>query len=623
MSNVLEMKFDPATIEHLGVQMYYTLPPVIAELVSNSYDADAKKVDVRLSDIGEKSIVISDNGHGMTFLDINDKFLMIGRNRRKNENKELVIQKTESGNRNAIGKKGLGKLSFFGIAKTVTIETIRDNKKNVFSLDWDILLKSGNLYKPEIIQRDIQTDDSPGTKIILSNINRSSAFDSYNIAHNLAKTFSIFNEPDFDVFIHHNSNGPIEVKNELRYDNISSEFEWDFPLSADVIDLKYENSSKIQGKIISALDPVSSAMKGISLFSRGKLVNDHEFYDEKASSFGYAYITGFLDVSFIDDWKKDVIATNRKSLNWEDEDANKLRLYLTEIVKYVYKEQRKRKKESQLKVVQKIAGINLEEWQKGLPSHERKLSKKMTDAILSSEGIPTEKQAELIKFVKDSFQFEAFKEFANELEDIDYIDTESILRLLKEWDFIEKREMYKLALGRVETISKFEKLIDENALEVKEIHPFFEKFPWVLDPRINMFKREVTYSQILKERYPESELDEKNRRIDFLCTSVSNHKFIIELKRPKHELKLKDINQAKDYRSFLEESIGTTQQSPNKVIAYIIGGKIDFNDRQMRDEIDTMSNSDKVYVKTFNELLNDAKNYHHEFIEQFEALNTK
>jgi DNA mismatch repair ATPase MutL len=81
MSDFLEMQFDPATIEHLGVQMYYTLPPVIAELVSNSYDADATKVDVFLNDNNEKTIIINDDGHGMTFDDINDKFLKIGRNK--------------------------------------------------------------------------------------------------------------------------------------------------------------------------------------------------------------------------------------------------------------------------------------------------------------------------------------------------------------------------------------------------------------------------------------------------------------------------------------------------------------------------------------------------------------
>ena len=36
-----EMDFDIATIEHLGLQMYSTLPPVIGELVANAWDANA------------------------------------------------------------------------------------------------------------------------------------------------------------------------------------------------------------------------------------------------------------------------------------------------------------------------------------------------------------------------------------------------------------------------------------------------------------------------------------------------------------------------------------------------------------------------------------------------------
>jgi len=105
----LIMKFDPQTIEHLGIQMYYTLPPVISELVSNSYDADATEVTVLFNDQGSKQIVVQDNGHGMTFDDINSKFLKIGRNRRE----KTKSQKSESQNRYVIGKKGIGKLSFF------------------------------------------------------------------------------------------------------------------------------------------------------------------------------------------------------------------------------------------------------------------------------------------------------------------------------------------------------------------------------------------------------------------------------------------------------------------------------------------------------------------------------
>ncbi|HDC4371601.1 TPA: hypothetical protein O8L32_004737 [Enterobacter cloacae] len=38
------MTFDPKTIEHLGVKMYSTLPPALAELISNAYDADSENV---------------------------------------------------------------------------------------------------------------------------------------------------------------------------------------------------------------------------------------------------------------------------------------------------------------------------------------------------------------------------------------------------------------------------------------------------------------------------------------------------------------------------------------------------------------------------------------------------
>ena len=34
------MSFEPMTIEHLGLRLYSTLPPVLSELVSNSHDAE-------------------------------------------------------------------------------------------------------------------------------------------------------------------------------------------------------------------------------------------------------------------------------------------------------------------------------------------------------------------------------------------------------------------------------------------------------------------------------------------------------------------------------------------------------------------------------------------------------
>ncbi|NJO02573.1 MAG: hypothetical protein HC880_13595 [Bacteroidia bacterium] len=148
----LRMEFDPNTIEHLGIQMYSTLPPVIAELIANSYDAEATQVYIYLEDENEKQITIADNGHGMSFSEINENFLKIGRNRREVERS----QKSRNGKRLVIGKKGIGKLSFFGISSLIEVETVKDGLYNKFRMDWIKLKeegKEGKTYKPEIIEK--------------------------------------------------------------------------------------------------------------------------------------------------------------------------------------------------------------------------------------------------------------------------------------------------------------------------------------------------------------------------------------------------------------------------------------------------------------------------------------
>ncbi|EGT3624741.1 TIGR02391 family protein, partial [Morganella morganii] len=133
MNAKYEMKFDPHTIEHLGVKMYSTLPPALAELISNAYDADAENVILTFVEAGgKKSISIKDDGFGMSSDDIQNRFLVIGRNRRKHDGD---IPSPRFG-RYATGKKGLGKLALFGLAKEIIIDTIKNGKRNRFSLNW-------------------------------------------------------------------------------------------------------------------------------------------------------------------------------------------------------------------------------------------------------------------------------------------------------------------------------------------------------------------------------------------------------------------------------------------------------------------------------------------------------
>ena len=69
-----EMRFDPQTIKHLGLRMYSTLAPALAEIISNSYDADATNVIVTLIEENgyPKEIKVVDDGIGLSHDEISN-----------------------------------------------------------------------------------------------------------------------------------------------------------------------------------------------------------------------------------------------------------------------------------------------------------------------------------------------------------------------------------------------------------------------------------------------------------------------------------------------------------------------------------------------------------------------
>ena len=624
---MLEMKFDPNVITHLGIQMYSTLPPVISELISNAYDADATEVKIYLNDKDqEKSIIIEDNGHGMSFDEINDKFLLIGRNRRKDDQSD----KSKSGKRWVIGKKGIGKLAFFGIATQVEISTIQNYLKTTFLLNWDDIQSqraNTGIYHPKILESDISIKQKSGTTIKLTKIKRKTGFSAQDLALSLSKAFHVFDEEDFQVNIFHNQQtDPLLISNSLRYQDFDCFVKWEAPwveinLTSEEKDKYEEYLKKITGCLIASKErTIPEKMRGIALFSRGKLVNEYAFYGLSATSFGYSYLTGWLNVDFIEDFSEDVISTNRRSLNWETDETKLLEELLQILIKKFYNFQKDAKENDKKQEIEEIVGINLDNWYETLPKHERKLAKKIMNQIIQAEGLEPEKTSNLIRYVQDSYQFTSFKELAADISKNNFDHPEQILKLMSEWQLIEAREFYKLAEVRLETIKKFEEYIAQNAKEVPVLHNFLKQFPWLLDPRIMSFKDEVTFSSLLKEKYPDETLDINDRRIDFLCQRFADSFFIIELKRPKGTISHKEITQALDYVNFIAQRLGN--EKGTKVCCYLIAERL-VDTPSVTMTAEALQKGGSVYVKTYSELLANAKSYHNEFIEKYESMTRK
>ncbi|RCR55039.1 ATP-binding protein, partial [Vibrio harveyi] len=144
-----EIQIDMNVLNHLGMSLYSNTPAVLTEIISNAWDADANEVTINL-DKANSEVVITDDGHGMTKEHIINRFLKVGYARRNDKR-----EKSDSGKRQVMGRKGIGKLAMFSLAGKiqVTSKTI-DSNATGFEIDVEELqrcIKKGEPYKAKPI----------------------------------------------------------------------------------------------------------------------------------------------------------------------------------------------------------------------------------------------------------------------------------------------------------------------------------------------------------------------------------------------------------------------------------------------------------------------------------------
>ncbi len=149
---------------------FSNLQKVVWEYVSNALD-NAKEdipvtVSVDLINREPKTIVIADNGSGMSRADLRQFFKMHGENLQRKKGKRVR------------GRFGTGKSAAFGIANLLEIETTKDGKRNRVRLSRKRIeeAKDGNEFPVEelLIDESIATDQSSdGTRVFISDFNNS------------------------------------------------------------------------------------------------------------------------------------------------------------------------------------------------------------------------------------------------------------------------------------------------------------------------------------------------------------------------------------------------------------------------------------------------------------------
>jgi len=159
---VRKVKFtvDSALLQELGERLVGKPHIALAELIKNSYDADATKVEIRF---GKDFIEIADDGHGMNMEEFRDYWMRVGSQHKKKQ------RYSRGFNRFVTGSKGVGRLAVQFLARRLTMWTVSKDhptKGIEISIDWDDAVKAGDLTEATALYevKDVSSRFPGGSK---------------------------------------------------------------------------------------------------------------------------------------------------------------------------------------------------------------------------------------------------------------------------------------------------------------------------------------------------------------------------------------------------------------------------------------------------------------------------
>lgn len=125
----LPIKVSSKVVSILSRGLYRNFGRAIKELISNSYDAGATEVKIKL-DLDNGRIIVRDNGRGMNIKEIEEKFLTIGY-------PTPLTEDVDELGRKRIGTFGVGCLSVFPYCNRLQIITKKRNNNKIIELNID------------------------------------------------------------------------------------------------------------------------------------------------------------------------------------------------------------------------------------------------------------------------------------------------------------------------------------------------------------------------------------------------------------------------------------------------------------------------------------------------------
>lgn len=519
-----KLDFSNRVIEHLGVKLYQNKPTnVISEYVSNSWDAGAAAVEIDLksgSPNGRPNIVITDNGRGMTRDELTDNFLVIGLNPRTKPKEKTT------GGRLPMGRKGIGKLAGFGIAKTIDILTapnpnLRNNvsaKDRLFywlrfsldSIDQVTNAIGAGGYTPTVVadgidlhtfSKLVEKDEASGSYthfiksaelgggglvVRLSDTTLKKHINPDELLKSLGRRFTVtMLRSDFVVKVNSKLITPGDALPPLQDFGFG---DWNNPIEEKAVFGGEERSVRYWVRFVSLKGeewPIENA--GVGVYAHGKIAQDRPFFfGIKGKEIFSRYLYGVVESDWLDELPEDVISTDRRSVNWEiDATADFHKWGEAKLSSWVEGFRKWRLEQPKKLIVDRIRRVTPAQ---GLSGKEEDALAELLSEILPNFGNDEEAKDRATERFTDAWAHTPTRELTKSLwkkvfepSDVGRDVFPAVIEQLRQSLVPESMGLAVTMAQRIAAITAMRRLIESDNTETS-LQRLIESFPWLLGP---------------------------------------------------------------------------------------------------------------------------------------------
>lgn len=625
----LFISFHGRIIDHLGIQMYHSPVAALAELVSNSWDADATEVEITLPDsiCDDSEIVISDDGDGMTIEECEKKYLNIGYCKRQDN----PNQETSKG-RPVLGRKGIGKFAGFGIAEVIRIETIsgETGEKTTFELDINDLRSTTYVHTTrksipviEYLEPDEERKGDKGTKVTLKKLKLSRTPSKEGFGKSMSRRFLLHKRAeDFEITV----NGePIPEDEELV--NVEYSFPRDYedaeiPEGLEIVDdwgietVGEDEKKEILWRFVFYKDTIPiEYLRGITVFAKGKLAQTPFLFNLKPShggQFGESYLSGQVEADYIDSLEEDLIATERQRINWELEATRPLEEWGQTRLKQIFEIWKERRAEKRKREIEEKISAFSERLER-LQRHEGRTVKTALIKIGSITSLNTDQFNELCGAVLTAWEKGRLRDLISDVSQMEDIEIGKLMELLFEASVLTALNTAEAVRTKLETIGGLKLRIKNRELE-NAVRDYIAENPWLISPKWQTFQKERSVKKLMDDLAVEQKMNEGDweGRID-LALSSGEHLLILEFMRPGLTIDRDHIDRFDWYVRKIDGSVQVNTGSVlKKVSGYIVADKLN-KSREVLNRLDSLE-KERKYAIDWDTLLGESLNQWIEFL---------